>query len=285
MAGKHIFIFGLGYVGLHLAHRLDRQGWQISGTTRNPEKLKGKIPKAWQIFAFEDGQTIDGLASYLENCSHILSTISALVGHDPVMRTHRDILKNYQGWAGYVSATSVYPDQKDGFVDETTTPAPATKRGKDRLAAEQLWQEIIDAEIFRAAGIYGPERSPFTALGEGRAKIIEKEGHFFNRIHLSDIAKIIIAAMDKPRKNRIINLCDNEPAPQGDVIRYAAKLMRVNPPQPVPFEQANLTPMARSFYVSRRRLKSIIIKDELGITLDYPTYREGLNAIWAEEQS
>ena len=285
MADKHIFIFGLGYVGLHLAHRLNSQGWQISGTTRNPEKLAGKVPDNWQIFAFEDGQTIKGLAYYLENCSHILSTISALVGHDPVMQTHADILKNYPGWTGYVSATSVYPDQKDGFVDETTTPAPATQRGKDRLAAEQLWQEFTNAEIFRAAGIYGPSRSPFKALGEGRAKIIEKEGHFFNRIHLSDITKIIIAAMDKPRQNRIINLCDNEPAPQGDVIGFAAKLMGVNPPQPVPFEEAELTPMARSFYVSRRRLKSIIIKDELGITLDYPTYREGLHAIWAKEQA
>ena len=162
-------------------------------------------------------------------------------------------------------------------------PAPATKRGQDRLAAEQIWQETSNAEILRAAGIYGPHRSPFAALAEGRAKIIEKEGHFFNRIHQSDITRIIIAAMAQPREGRIINLCDTEPAPQGDVIRFAAKLMGVAAPTPIAFEDADLTPMRRSFYVSRRRLVSKIIGHELPITLAYPTYREGLTAIFEAE--
>lgn len=285
MAENHIFIFGLGYVGRHLAHALHQQGWQISGTTRDVEKLRKQVPDSWQIFAFEDGQTIENLGNHLENCTHLLSTISALVGHDPVMNSHKDILKTYKGWSGYVSATSVYPDQKDGFVDEDTPPAPATKRGHDRLAAEQRWQEITNAELFRAAGIYGPQRSPFKALAEGRSKIIDKPGHYFNRIHQADITKIIIAAMAQPRARRIINLCDEEPAPQGDVIRYAANLMGVEAPKPIAFEEADLSPMARTFYVSRRRLKSNIISQELGISLDYPTYREGLRAIYKEEQA
>ena len=285
MADKHIFIFGLGYVGRHLAHALYQQGWQISGTTRDVERMRAKVPDDWQILAFEDGQTIEALDRHLENCTHLLSTISALVGHDPVMNSHKDSLQSFKGWCGYVSATSVYPDQKDGFVDEDTPPAPATKRGHDRLAAEQLWQEITNAELFRAAGIYGPHRSPFKALAEGRSKIIDKPGHYFNRIHQSDITKVIIAAMAQPRARRIINLCDEEPAPQGDVIRYAAKLMGVEAPKPIAFEEAELSPMARTFYVSRRRLKSNIISKELGVSLEYPTYREGLNAIYQDEQA
>lgn len=283
MAGKHIFIFGLGYVGLHLAQALGAQGWLITGTTRNPDRLANYAAKGWTILPFEDGTAIPDLASHLSKASHVISTISALAGYDPVMRMHREALADFKGWTGYVSATSIYPDQKDGVVDEDTIPAPATKRGRDRLAAEQLWQATSNAEILRAAGIYGPHRSPFAALAEGRAKIIEKEGHFFNRIHQADITRIIIAAMAQPRKGRIINLCDQEPAAQGDVIRFAANLMGVAPPDPIAFEDAELTPMARSFYVSRRRLVSKIIGHELPVTLAFPTYREGLSDIWQAE--
>ena len=283
MTQKHIFIFGLGYVGLHLARALSEQGWQITGTTRTPDALRDYHDKGWTILPFTDGQDIPDLEQHLASATHVITTISALVGHDPVLRQHQSALAKFEGWTGYVSATSIYPDQEEGFVDEQTPPAPATKRGRDRLAAEQLWQEVTHAEIFRVAGIYGPGRSPFQALIEGRAKIIEKDGHFFNRIHQSDITKIIIAAIEAPRPRRIINLCDNEPAPQGDVIRYAAQLLGVDAPTPVAFEEANLSPMARTFYVSRRRLASQIIGKELDVTLSYPTYREGLNAIFEAE--
>lgn len=283
MTQKHIFIFGLGYVGLHLAKALSEQGWQITGTTRNPEKLRQYQEQGWTILPFEDGTAIPDLEEHLSKATHVITTISALVGHDPVMHQHQKALANFKGWTGYVSATSIYPDQEDGFVDEKTIPAPATKRGHDRLAAEQLWQEVTSAEIFRVAGIYGPGRSPFQALQEGRAKIIEKQGHFFNRIHQSDITKIIIAAINAPRRHRIINLCDYEPAPQGDVIRYAANLLGVRAPTPVAFEDADLSPMARTFYVSRRRLTSLVIGKELDVVLDYPTYREGLTAIFNAE--
>lgn len=283
MTHKHIFIFGLGYVGLHLAQSLSQQGWRITGTTRNPEALQDYQDQGWTILPFTDGQEIPDLEQHLASATHVITTISALIGHDPVLRQHQSALATFDGWTGYVSATSIYPDQEDGFVDETTEPAPATKRGRDRLAAEQLWQEVSDAEIFRVAGIYGPGRSPFQALTEGRAKIIEKEGHFFNRIHLADITKIIMAAIDAPRPRRIINLCDHEPAPQGDVIRYAAQLLGVEAPTPVAFEEADLSPMARTFYVSRRRLASLIVGKELDVTLSYPTYREGLQAIFEAE--
>lgn len=283
MSQKHMFIFGLGYVGLHLAKTLHAQGWHITGTTRNPDRLADYAAKGWTILPFEDGTAIDNLSDHLAKATHLISTISALAGHDPVMRMHQAELAAFDGWTGYVSATSIYPDQKDGFVDESAAPAPATKRGKDRLAAEGLWLETNEAEILRAAGIYGPHRSPFAALEEGRSKIIEKPGHYFNRIHQTDITRIIIAAIERPRKGRIINLCDTEPATQGDVIRFAANLMGIEPPTPIPFDKADLTPMARTFYVSRRKLTSKIIGHELPIALLYPTYREGLTAIFEAE--
>ena len=128
-----MFIFGLGYVGQHLATELHRRGWQITGTTRHPEKLKPNLPNNWQILRFEGGSKIPGLSSYLSKASHVITTISALAGYDPVMRSHAKELHEFSGWIGYVSATSVYPNQENSFIDETMPAAPNTKRGVARL--------------------------------------------------------------------------------------------------------------------------------------------------------
>ena len=236
MARNHIFIFGLGYVGQHLAHSLSAQGWQVTGTTRAPEKLKDKVPADWRIVRFDAYKPVPDLAAYLSSCSHLLTTISPLSGSDPVLARHEEVIAGFAGWSGYVSATSVYPDQEQGFVDETVTPAPSTQRGRNRLEAKQAWQVLCKAEIFRVAGIYGPGRNVLEAFAEGRARIIEHKGQLSNRIHQRDITKIILAAIDQPRPGRIINLCDDEPAAQGDVVRFAAQLLGVDPPQAVPLE-------------------------------------------------
>ena len=276
---NHLFIFGLGYVGQHLARALHREGWQITGTTRNPRQLEPNLPKDWQILKFEDGGQITDLSAHLSNASHVVTTISALDGYDPVLKAHKEVLRAFSGWVGYVSATSVYPDQQQGFIDESVPAAPATKRGLARLIAEQEWQEACHAEIFRVAGIYGQGRNAILNLLEGSARIIEKEGQLSNRIHQTDITNIIMAAMAKPRASRIINLCDEEPASQGEVVRYAASLLGIEPPKPIAFEDAELTPMGRSFYVSKRRLRSVIVGPELGIKLIFPTYRQGLKSL------
>ena len=279
-----IFIFGLGYVGLHLAEQLSRRGWQIIGTTRTPENLSDYEQRGWTILPFSDDEDVPDLAHHLAGASALVSTITAISGRDPVLARHKQAIEGFAGWTGYVSATSIYPDQAEGWVDETTIPEPATARGIARWKAEQEWDEVTGAEIFRVAGIYGPNRSPFAALRDGRSRIIDKPGHFFNRIHQDDISRIIIAAMEKPRRRRIINLCDSEPAAQADVICYAAELIGVTPPVPVPFEEADLTPMARTFYISRRRVRSVVREPELGIDLRYPDYRSGLRATLDAEE-
>lgn len=279
---KHIFIFGLGYVGLHLAKSLSQKGWGISCTTRQPEQLAGQVPADWTVLGFTAGGRIDGLAAHLDQATHLISSIPALSGSDPVLDSHTAEIAAFEGWTGYLSATSVYPDQPEGWVDEDTPPAPVTERGKSRLAAERRWQQTAQAELFRLAGIYGPERNVLADVIAGTARIIDKPGQMFNRIHQTDISRIIMAAMDQPRPNRIINLADNLPAAQGDVVRYAAQLAGVAPPEPVPLDKAGLSEMGRSFYTAQRRIKSIIIKNELGVTLSYPDYRCGLEALWAE---
>ena len=282
MAGT-VFIFGLGYVGRPLGHLLASQGWQIRGTTRTPERLAADAAAGWQVYRFADDVPLTDPEEALDGVDAVLSTITAIGGSDPVLNAHGDVLSSFTGWSGYVSATSVYPDRPDGFCYEDTPTDPATKRGKARVIAEARWQELLGTELFRAAGIYGPGRSPFDSLRDGTARIIEHRGQLFNRIHVDDICRIIIAAMNRPRRGRIVNLADEKPAAQGDVVRHAAGLLGVSPPEPQSLEEADLSAMARSFYVSRRRVGSKVIGPELGVRLLYPDYESGLAAILEAE--
>ncbi|MCH2555338.1 MAG: NAD(P)-binding domain-containing protein [SAR116 cluster bacterium] len=282
MAGT-VFIFGLGYVGRPLGHRLAAAGWQVRGTTRTPSRLAAQAEAGWQIHEFADDRPLADPDAALDGVDALITTITAIGGSDPVLDAHGELIADFKGGSGYVSATSVYPDTPDGFCYEDTPTGPATARGRARVEAEQRWLNLLGTEIFRAAGIYGPGRSPFDALRDGTSRIIEHRGQLFNRIHVEDICRVIEAAMSQPRRGRIINLADNKPAPQGDVVRHAAGLIGVEPPQPQSLEEANLSPMARSFYVSRRKVASKVIGPELGIDLLYPDYESGLAAILKAE--
>ena len=196
---KTAFIFGLGYVGMPLAHALAKKGWQIRGTTRTPSKLIGKIGIGWEILPFVADSPLANSKKVFDDVDVIISTINAIGGSDPVLDLHGKDLESFSGWAGYVSATSVYPDMPDNICYEDTPVAPTTARGKSRVLAESRWQNQLGAEVFRTAGIYGPGRSPFDALRDGTARIIEQEGQIFNRIHVDDICRIIIAAINQPR--------------------------------------------------------------------------------------
>ena len=282
MAGT-VFIFGLGYVGRPLGHRLAAAGWQVRGTTRTPSRLAAQAEAGWQIHEFADDRPLADPDAALDGVDALITTITAIGGSDPVLDAHGELIADFKGWSGYVSATSVYPDTPYGFCYEDTPTGPATARGRARVEAEQRWLDLLGTEIFRAAGIYGPGRSPFDALRDGTSRIIEHRGQVFNRIHVEDICRVIEAAMAQPRRGRIINLADNKPAPQGDVVRHAAGLIGVEPPQPQSLKEANLSPMARSFYVSRRKVASKVIGPELGLDLLYPDYESGLAAILKAE--
>ena len=282
MAGT-VFIFGLGYVGRPLGHRPAAAGRQVRGTTRTPSRLAAQAEAGWQIHEFADDRPLADPDAALDGVDALITTITAIGGSDPVLDAHGELIADFKGWSGYVSATSVYPDTPDGFCYEDTPTGPATARGRARVEAEQRWLDLLGTEIFRAAGIYGPGRSPFDALRDGTSRIIEHRGQVFNRIHVEDICRVIEAAMAQPRRGRIINLADNKPAPQGDVVRHAAGLIGVEPPQPQSLKEANLSPMARSFYVSRRKVASKVIGPELGLDLLYPDYESGLAAILKAE--
>ena len=188
-------------------------------------------------------------------------------------------------WLGYLSTTGVYGDHGGGWVDENTPLTPSTKRGQARVEAEARWQGIPDLplHIFRLAGIYGPGRGPFAKVRAGTARRIIKDGQVFSRIHVDDIALALDLSLHSPAPGAIYNLCDDDPAPPQDVIAHAAELLGVPVPPAIAIDDADMTPMARSFYAESKKVRNDLIKNTLGWSPTYPTYRAGLKAMLALE--
>ena len=187
-------------------------------------------------------------------------------------------------WAGYLSTTGVYGDTRGEWVDESSPLKPSTKRGAARVMAENKWleQKSLPIHIFRLGGIYGPTRNPLQKVLQGKAAKIIKPGQVFNRIHVQDIIQTLLASISQPKPHTIYNLCDDNPAPPQDIIAYAAKILNVNEPPTIRFEDANLSEMAKSFYEENKRVSNQLIKTELGIKLMYPDFKAGLKNLLKE---
>ena len=133
------------------------------------------------------------------------------------------------------------------------------------------------------AGIYGPGRGPFSKVRNGTARRIIKKNQVFSRTHVDDIATVLEASIARPSPGAVYNVCDELAAPPEDVIAHAAELLGLPVPPAVAIEDAEMSPMARSFYAESKRVSNRRIKEELGVTLAYPTYREGLAALLAAD--
>jgi len=263
---KKILIFGLGYTASYLADRLSSDGWRVVGTRR--KVAPGAI-------AFDDKAAV---LSAIEEATHILSSVSpAKDGGDPVLDHYGEAIKNASlEWTSYLSSTGVYGDVKGAWVDES---APiGSGRRKARSDADGRWQALRDdVRIFRLSGIYGPGRNPLNRLREGKAKRIDVPGQVFCRIHVDDIVSAIIASFGGPAG--VYNIADDVPAPQQEVIAYAAHLLGLDPPPLLSLEDENLSDAALGFYEENRRVINGKAKRLLGWEPQYPDYKSGLNAL------
>lgn len=286
---KNLFCFGLGYSAQSLISLLRQREpgqWRFAGTVRSTDKAASFATQgiAAQVF---DGSAPLPQPSLLAEATHLLISAPAEQGGgDPVLRQHAADIAARQGldWIGYLSTTGVYGDKQGAWVDETMPMTPSQERGWRRAEAEAGWlalhsQHGQPVHTFRLAGIYGPGRSALDNLRAGKARRIVKPGQYFSRIHVDDIAQVLAASIARPNPGASYNVADDEPAPPQDVIAYGAELLGIEPPPEVPFEQAEMTPMARSFYSENKRVSNRRIKQELGVKLLYPTYREGLKAL------
>ena len=286
MTGSRLFVFGLGYSALALARALRATDWRLAGTTRNPEKRAELAAAGIEAHLFERDRPLADSAGALAGTTHLLSSIPPDEAGDPVLDRHQADLERCRtlAWAGYLSTTGVYGDRGGDWVDEATPVAPTVARSRRRVAAEGHWLASgLPVHVFRLAGIYGPGRSALDAVRDGSARRIVKPGQTFGRIHVDDIVQVLRASMARPNPGAVYNLADDEPAPPQDVVAHAARLLGVPPPPAIPFEQAELSPMARSFYRDHRRVANSRIKDELGVVLRYPNYRDGLRGILEQE--
>ncbi|MDF3064258.1 MAG: NAD(P)-dependent oxidoreductase [Microvirga sp.] len=282
----NLFVFGLGYSARHFIRRHRARLGEVAGTTTSPEAaaaLKGEGVRALLF----DGETADpAIAAALAGAELLIASIPPDGRGDPALRSFEEAITAAPrlSWIGYLSTVGVYGDHGGRWVDETTPPAPANDRSRDRAAAEEAWLGLgvrsgKAVQVFRLAGIYGPGRNALAQLAAGTARCIVKPGQVFNRIHVDDIAAVLTASVERPNPGRIYNLADDQPAPPQDVVAYAARLAGVVPPPEVAFEEARLSGLAASFYAECKRVSNRRIKQELGPHLSYPTYREGLRAL------
>jgi len=278
---NHLLCFGFGFSARAFAARLDKREWKISATSRDAAGI-----------AEIEAQGFHGLpfASTLQiapDVTHLLISAPPGENGDPVLHLFQAQLQKLSKqlqWVGYLSTTGVYGDRGGDWVDEDSPLEPTTARGQRRLEAERSWLRLhrdfgLPVHVFRLAGIYGPGRNTLLNVRDSSAKRIIKPGQIFSRIHVEDIVGVLAASIAKPNPGRAYNVCDDEPCPPQDVVEFAADLLGLQLPPEIPFENAELSPMARSFYADSKKVSNKRIKTELGYRLIYPNYRDGLRAL------
>lgn len=278
MSETRLIIFGYGYSGGALAQQAVQAGLPVTLVSRNPN---AEPPPGCSLVAFDDA------SAALADATHLVATAAPDERGDPVLVRWGDAIRaSPLRWLGYLSTTGVYGNHDGGWVDETTPTSPGSDRSQRRVAAEQAWCLAGDGravDLFRLAGIYGPGRSAIEDLKAGHARRVGKPGHLFGRIHRDDIAGAILAAILQtvPPGVRILNLADDVPAANADVVAEAGRLLGIEPPPVIPYDQAlpTMSPMARSFWADDRKVSSAATQRILGRRWLYPSYREGLRAI------
>ncbi len=282
---KDLFCFGLGYSGKVLASLLKEKGWTVTGTARTLDGVKEISDLGYNAVQYNGLERTEKITEALKQATHILVSAAPGANGDPVLAHHlHDLNPSRLRWVGYLSTVGVYGNWDGDWVNETNDTRPVSQRSRYRVAAEKDWLNLyrdvnLPVHIFRLAGIYGPNRNPFIKLKNGTARRIVKPGQVFNRIHVRDIANVIEASIRKPNPGSIYNVTDDKPCPPQEVVAYAAELLNETPPPLVSFEDADLTPMGRSFYGENKRVSNTKIKQELGVLLKFPTYKEGLQNI------
>jgi len=270
---RSLFIFGIGYSGQEIARAAKQQGYAVAGTCRDAGKCE--MLKGHGIDAYRFDQVP---SSVLAAATHVLNSIPPQEGVGDLVLAQYGKLLPEDAWLGYLSTTGVYGDWSGAWVDEQSELRAGNARLERRVAAEGQWQKL-GGHVFRLAGIYGPGRNAVEDVRAGEARRLDKPGQVFSRIHVVDIAQTVLASMVQPHPGAAYNVCDDEPAPASDVVAYACELAGVPILPLIPFAQAQMSPMAREFYSANRRVNNLKIKEELGVVLRYPTYREGLRAV------
>ncbi|MEO1199060.1 MAG: SDR family oxidoreductase [Pseudomonadota bacterium] len=286
-----MLFFGFGFSASELAPRLLTEGWRVIGTVRTEEKAERIATLGVEPILFDGTTPAPHLAEAIAEATHAVQSIAPGEDGDAILAHHETDIRTSQslGWIAYLSTIGVYGDHKGAWIDETAELRPTHPRAKRRVAAEATWRTLGRETgkivmVFRLAGIYGPGRNQMEQIRRGTARRIIREGQVFNRIHVSDIASALEGAIAHPVPDGVYNVADDCPAPPDEVVAYAASLLGVAPPPEIPFEQADLSPMGRSFYGEVKRTRNDRLKQDFDLSLAFPDYKSGLSAILAGER-
>ncbi len=279
---EHLLCLGYGYCAEFLARDLIAAGWTVSGSSRTQEGFDKIRRDGADPLIF--GADTPVPAQEWQRTTHLLISAPPGDAGDPVVRQHMGDLvqaKERLTWIGYLSTTGVYGNRDGGWVDEGSALKPTSDRARRRVEAERQWLALLHdhglpVHIFRLAGIYGPGRNQLVSLQQGKARRIDKPGQVFSRIHVEDVAAILKASIATPSPGAIYNVCDDEAAAPAEVVAYAAALLDVPPPPLQSLDEAQLSAMGKSFYADNKRVRNKRLNSELGVTLSFPSYREGL---------
>ena len=274
---KKLLIYGYGYTASYLAETLNTKNYLIIGSSREEKKFNSDNKKV----KFINNSLVN---NYLlkDDITHILVSVPPNDLGDIFIQNYRDIItknKNIE-WIGYLSATNVYGDHNGELVSESSQTKPKTKKGINRLVAEKQWLELISKfnlpiKIFRLAGIYGPNRNIKERLIKGLVKNIFKEGQFFSRIHVEDIANILNLSMNNITKNEIYNLADDFSCNLDVIIEYLCEKNNLIKPAQIDFDDMSLDFKKESFFLENKRVDNSLLKKDLLKNLKYPSFKEG----------
>lgn len=265
-----LFCFGMGYTAQKLCQSLSLEKWHFSGTNRNSGE-----------FIFSGNEPMQNSTKALKDVTHLLISIPpSKTNGDLVLHHHRKDILNmpFLKWVGYLSATSVYGDHNGDWVDETSETNPIGARGIDRKNAEQQWSDIgLPLHIFRLSGIYGPERNQVNAIKQQTVKKVIKENHSFSRIHVEDIISALTLSMNKPIPG-IYNLADDQPSSSATIIDYVCDKLNLEKPKAIPFEEADLSEIRRSFYQDHKKVSNKKLKQFYNWKPKYTDYKAGYDS-------
>jgi nucleoside-diphosphate-sugar epimerase len=285
----NLFVFGLGYTARHFIDSYGERFTRICGTSRSPQNSQRSERPGVIAYRLEDAGFDLRILDELASADALLVSIPPSLGSDLVLDHFADAIRANRRlrWIGYLSSADVYGDVRGQWVDEDTAPDPDTPRSRHRIEAEQRWlrlgqQAQFSVQIFRLAGVYGPRRNPLQQIADGGAKRSIKPCQVFNRVHVTDVVQVLIASMEHPSRGAIYNVADDEPAPHRDVITFAAGLLGREPPPEAQFAGAHMSRFTHALHEDYTRVRNTRIKTDLGLKLIYPTYRDGLEALFGD---
>jgi len=257
-----VVVFGAGFTGAAVCEAALQRGQSALGVVRSEQSAA--VLRARGVPA-----TTDDCARVARERvgprTHAVVTFPATGAADrelgPLLRGARAV--------SYLSTTGVYEDLEGVVDDSTALPEVASSKYAAVLGAERAFR-AVGAAVLRSPGIYGRERGIHVRLARGGFKLSGDGSRYGSRIHVEDLAALLLASAATPGETFVVG--DLEPCRQIDMVRWLCQELGLPLPPSAPLGELHET-LRRNRRVDASRALS-----RLGITLKYPTYREGFAA-------